>query len=505
MPRWAKGRLAAFGLGLGLACGAVAPGPVARAAPPPARDTKLIYHKNRSFRVPFDFSEADRPRIRELQLFISTDGGGSWKLAGKALPDQPSFAYRAPRDGEYWIAVRTLDTKGRLYPLDESTIEPSMRVVIDTTPPAISLEPRGRRGSRASVRWEIRDENLDPKSLTIEYQAEGARDWRRVPNSHDLIGSVDWDAGTASAIKVRGTVEDLAHNAQTAEIVLGDGLSADPGPAGSEPDRDFDSPPPIAAPSSSLASRTGPAAPEEEQFAPADGPSEPAPARQAAPQVGRGGTMLVPSPRFPLRYAVEDAGPDGPAVVELWTTRDSGRNWTRLPEDADRKSPYDVDLGGEGMFGLWLVVQSASGLGDPAPQPGDRPQQWVEVDSTPPAVQLDRPRVGIGQSAGKLLITWRATDPHLAGRPISLSFRADRPDSSWTPIGDRVDNTGRFVWTLPGNVPPKFHLKVEAVDTLGNRGSAETTDAGPILVDRTRPKGRIVGLDPAAGVGRPRY
>jgi hypothetical protein len=52
---------------------------------------------------------------------------------------------------------------------------------------------------------------------------------------------------------------------------------------------------------------------------------------------------------------------------------------------------------------------------------------------------------------------------------------------------------------LPGNVPPRFHLKIDAVDSLGNRGTVETTDGGPILVDRTRPKGRIVGLDPAAG------
>jgi hypothetical protein len=36
------------------------------------------------------------------------------------------------------------------------------------------------------------------------------------------------------------------------------------------------------------------------------------------------------------------------------------------------------------------------------------------------------------------------------------------------------------------------------VDSLGNRGTVETTDGGAILVDRTRPKGRIVGLDPTA-------
>jgi hypothetical protein len=36
---------------------------------------------------------------------------------------------------------------------------------------------------------------------------------------------------------------------------------------------------------------------------------------------------------------------------------------------------------------------------------------------------------------------------------------------------------------------------------LGNRGAAETTNTAPIIVDRTRPRGRIIGLDPNARAG----
>jgi hypothetical protein len=120
------------------------------------------------------------------------------------------------------------------------------------------------------------------------------------------------------------------------------------------------------------------------------------------------------------------------------------------------------------------------------------------VDSTPPAVRLDPPRVGLGQSAGKVLITWTATDPHLAPKPVVLSYRTDTPDSPWQPITGRIDNTGRYIWTVPPNTPPRMHLRIDVVDTLGNRGYAETTDTGPVIVDRARPKGRIIGLDPSA-------
>ena len=140
--------------------------------------------------------------------------------------------------------------------------------------------------------------------------------------------------------------------------------------------------------------------------------------------------MLVPGPRFKLQYAIEDAGPDGPAIVELWMTQDGGRTWIRRGEDPDRVSPFDVDLGGEGTFGLSLVARSASGLGDQPPAPGDPPQTWVEVDATPPAVQLYPPQIGTGPHAGKVAITWRASDLHLAPRSVSLFWRPDQPGAS---------------------------------------------------------------------------
>src|SRR6185437_5031874 len=102
---------------------------------------------------------------------------------------------------------------------------------------------------------------------------------------------------------------------------------------------------------------------------------------------------------------------------------DGGRHWSPRGEDPDRVSPFNVDLGGEGTFGLTLVARGASGLGDLPPAPGDPPQMWVEVDNTPPNIQLNPPRVGHGEHLGKVAITWRATDLHLGSQSIVLSYR----------------------------------------------------------------------------------
>ena len=61
-----------------------------------------------------------------------------WRKVDTRDPDAGAFFFRAPKDGEYWFAVRTLDTKTRLIPSDEKDVEPNMRVIVDTTVPAMN-------------------------------------------------------------------------------------------------------------------------------------------------------------------------------------------------------------------------------------------------------------------------------------------------------------------------------------------------------------------------------
>lgn len=497
------GRIAILAAVLGAATTTV------RSAPPP--QARVLHTKTRTFRIPVTIPPDVEDKVREVRLWASDDLGYTWKEYARTAPDRPEFPFRAPRDGEYWFAVQTLDSRGKLFPSDDRTAEPTLKVIVDTAAPTITLEPRGRRGSMASVRWEVQDEYLVLRSLVLEYQSQGARDWRQVPlgdGDFALIGSKTWDAGTADAIRVRASIKDRAGNARQVTLTLSDGLAA--APSGVTENRDRTAPVPIAP----ISNRSTPT--DDDPFAspndargdgnasvanPGGGESSGNNGASAAPSSAPAQTMLVGSPRFNLKYAVEDAGPDGPALVELWVTRDGGRSWSRQPEDTDRASPYAVELSGEGTFGLWLVVQSQSGLGDPPPAPGDRPQMWVEVDSSPPDVQFDGVRVGTGSHAGKVAINWRASDPHLGPKSVTISYRPDRPDAAWQPIGDAVDNTGQFNWTVPPDVPARFHVKIDVVDSLGNQRSAESTANGPIIVDRTRPKGRILGLDPSAQNG----
>ncbi len=536
-PRWERLQVAAvmvLSLVLGAATASAADKPAAR----PGR-VPTLYHKSRSFRIPFNVEPADRPRLKEVQLWVSEDSGFGWKLASRTTPDRPSLTFRSTRDAEYWFAVRTLDIKGKLYPSDDETPEPSMKVVVDTVPPSLVFEPDGRRGSLAAVRWEIKDEHLDLKSFHIEYQVEGARDWREVPVSKPaLIGSESWDSGTAEPLKVRASVSDKAGNSALASLSLSEGTPTNPGMASRE-SSEFSNSPAISqiasgpnfstsdAPRIPGAGLSGtmpdPFSPVEP--APTNGPArnaivtpqgsgndpfggatvsgaEPASGASApAPEAAVPQTLLLSSPQFPLQYAVEDAGPNGPASVELWVTQDGGRTWFKKADDPDRTSPFAVELGGEGTFGLRVVARSATGLGDIPPMAGDAPHLTVDVDSTAPSVRMKAPIVGINQHVGKVAIEWQASDAHLATKPVMIFWRPDQAGSTWQAIAGPIDNAGKYVWSVPANLPAKVHIRVEVMDTAGNRGFAETAEGSPVLIDRTRPKTRIIGLDPSARTG----
>ena len=544
-PGQGGGRRVAPALLLALGLIVLPSGPSAVAQGQKSRAPTIV-HKSRNFRIPFNIEPEDRPLLREVQLWSSEDQGYHWKRSSVTTPERPAFTFRASRDGEYWFAVRTLDKKGQLFPSQDKQVEPSMKVVVDTSPPSLVIEPDGRRGSQTTVRWEVRDDHLDLKSLRLEYQVAGGRDWRQVPiRRASMIGSETWDAGTVEPLKVRGSIADKAGNVAEAELNVAEGLPATTGLAPTEsPDFATPSsisqtssgsllPPPVdglakrpsgsEAPGAAVddpfnfldtASAPTPTAPvtlppalpsgnDSDLFAgaaPASAAPAAAPTPAAAP-AGDGATIVVGNPRFPMRYSVEDAGPSGPASVELWVTPDGGRTWLRRGEDHDKVSPILVDLGGEGTFGLRTVARAASGLGDQPPVTGDPPHVWVEVDTTPPDVKMNVPVVGTGANAGKVLITWHTSDAHLGPKPVQVSWRPDVAGGRWQPVTEPMENTGKFIWAVPADVPARFHLRVDAVDSVGNRNYAESVDSGPVIVDRTRPKSRIIGLDPSVRSG----
>ena len=107
-----------------------------------AGDTpRTIYHKDRNFRIPFNLNAKGRDQVKEVHLLVSEDQGYHWRAISKTFPDRPTFTFRSSHDGEYWFAVQTLTIDGKVSPSLDSTVEPNLKVIVDTFPPTLLLEP----------------------------------------------------------------------------------------------------------------------------------------------------------------------------------------------------------------------------------------------------------------------------------------------------------------------------------------------------------------------------
>jgi len=412
---------------------------------------EINYTRFRHFNIPIRGENLNR--YRQLQLYVSLDLGKTWQPYALAPPDQRSFQFIATRDGMYWFTVQAQDQQGQLFPPTLEGAQPSLKVIIDTQPPVIVLQPLPPRGNEVGVSWEVRDENPDlvlPDAIRLEYRRGSAGDW--IALQRPASGAqVYWSPQTNAAVQVRLRARDRAGNWGEASTTVS--LTGNQDFAGG-----MDNPEVFQGP-----------APEERK--------------------------LVNSKRISLNYEVKEVGPSGVSAVELWYTQD-GRSWNRYPQNATQEAsqrPFVFDVNGEGLYGITLVAKSGVGLGMRPPQLGDRPQIWIEVDLTRPVVQIQGVTVGQGADKGKLFVTWSARDKNMAQSPIAISY-GEQQTGPWTPIAEHQANTGRYVWTIPEHVPYQFYVRIEARDRAGNTGDAITPQM--VKVDLSQPRVNIINIEP---------
>ncbi len=211
---------------------------------------------------------------------------------------------------------------------------------------------------------------------------------------------------------------------------------------------------------------------------------------------GNTALQMISTKRFRLDYAINAIDPSGVAKVDLWMTRDNGREWTLWGSDPDSVSPFPVQVNDEGRYGFRVVIHSKDGLTGQGPSRGDPPDMYVHVDSQPPLAKITSVPYGRGNEAGRLVVNWSVSDPFISLRPIRLSYSRGAT-GPWTVIEDGLRNVGRYVWKVEPNVPERIFLKIEATDQAGNVGVHQLSQS--IDISGLVPRGTIRGVVP---VGR---
>lgn len=479
-----------------LVSGALAVGDGLRAQAPgkPPQGAAKTYSNEPVFALPIVVDVKNRSLFREVRLYCKHEPG-EWVLQQSAPPTQTYFSCRASQDGEYWFTGVCVDQAGNASPADVSRRPPDLVLVVDTQAPQVEVRPYTLGSGKPSLRLLVHDANPDPRSVKLEYRG-GDLKWRAlealsqsqdvflVPQPEILNGWVRASAvdragnKTAREINLRKTalhpdIQTVAHT----ETVRVDSRE-DKIVARAEPLR-------VDSRADKMAAN-----PEPLRFE-----SRIVPREKTKVETVKPGAHLINTTRASLSYQIVQLGPSGVGKVEVWITKDMGQTWQRLCEDTAGQTSVAIDLPGEGIYGLSLVISNGSGFGKPPPAESADAELWVEVDATKPVAQLKNVQPVNGSDTPTIYISWSASDKNLGTEPVELYY-ATRHGGPWLPIAQGLNKEGNYRWPVPRHEGPQFYVRLVVNDQAGNRTYSETQE--PLLLDLLMPKTRGVRIDPIA-------
>lgn len=442
---------------------------------------------SRTIKLPIEYKK-DRKSIRQVLLYVARNGENTWYQEAFVTPDKDHFVYVAKDDGIYWFKMVIEDLKGNKDPVDVTRDPPDLKMLIDTTPPAIRVTNAKRTGDDVVVEWTVEDKFPSDAEPKVQFRAMNNPQgyWTDVKLPANSRTGVAFKCGP-EAVTVRIAATDLAGNRSEATRDFPTGsastslappntpaLPSAPsgpnnpmvqppadlvpplGPVGPAPPATPIQPPiqtqPIQPPAPVHTQPLEPAQPHggamqplavvDPKAAPLHTGAQPAAAWNtggapaARPELPR--AQVINFARFDLGYDLEQRGPSGISRVDLWVTRDDGRTWHKWSQHEGKTGSVRVVLDVrenaklEGGYGFRLVPVSGAGLSDREPTPGDAPDMRVVIDVTAPQVDLF-PLMSDPNAPDTLLIQWKATDTSFGDEPITLEW-SDAPTGPWRPV-----------------------------------------------------------------------
>lgn len=479
----------------------------------------VIYTGRHALKIPFDFKDEQIKQLRasEVQLLVSIDRGKSWKTAARAKPQDRVFRYNAQDNGEYWFAVRMMNSQNQ--PVQPGSPQVGLKVQVDDAPPALELSVRELSPGRVELTWQAEDAALNIDTLEIQYREGERGEWKPLSTDNQFNGRIDVPVTGAGMVYVAARVSDMAKNESTAESQTSVSDSGKSSERVTEPD--FSKPvaiipnlvnpiPGTTAELSADPSLTQDAASNaplpriitdgasanramsQNVSQHTDSPILVNPSQSQRPSPFPAGAKVVKSNSFNIGYSLDQVGPSGVGGVDLYITEDDGRNWFHYGSDPDRKSPFSVRVEKSGQFGFAIRARSGIGLSDDPPQPGNRPEIIVIVDQVAPRPRLGSLNQGQGITHNQVMLSWVLLDGDLAEKPVMLS-RAYSPTGPWEPISGWIENTGRYLWNVDQTIERPIYIRIEARDLAGNIGKADSDQ--PLHIDLTRPTARILDIE----------
>jgi len=205
---------------------ALLPGKAGGAEPEAGVETH--YTSSRRFNVTYTARDKGSG-VAKVEMFLSADGGRTWRSAGFDEDKKSPFPFEVQADGTYGFYPVAEDNVGNRQKPPEPGTRPAVIVVVDTVRPVIENAGWVGRGAlppggRIVVTWNVTDANAGEAPVSIEYSTNGGVRWESGMGGRGfpVAGEATFRAPEArsAGLRLRLVAVDLSGNRTVKEIKM---------------------------------------------------------------------------------------------------------------------------------------------------------------------------------------------------------------------------------------------------------------------------------------------
>jgi hypothetical protein len=397
--------------------------------PPDLRITGPATANEVPVRIEWQGGDLGGSGLKRITLWITRDGGQSWKPHGEDLSLKSPFEF-TDLDGIYGLKLVGEDKMGNANPPPVPGMPPLFTLTLDRTKPEVKLispTAGGYLGGAAmEVQWTAKDNvDMPANGIELDWSDNGGKTWKVIGKGLKNDGLYSWipPRATLPDCRLKVIAADFAGN--VAEVV-----SARFGIDGTVPE-----------------------------------------ARATGPDRSNSNTVQI-------LYEIKNRGSAPIKAVTLYFRPEGVKEWAKYGEDPDREPPF-VFSKADGKYGIYITCATEMGLKSDfvqkAPDPDTDPQLTLIIDASAPKVELTSfNNGGVVQAGASVDVAWRMTEPNPDPNGMSI-FHSPDGGKTWNLVAQNVDALkGAYRWIVPNASGSRHKLRLVAVDRFGNRGQAES-------------------------------
>ena len=163
-------------------------------------------------RLPINLPESERDHVKQVQIYISRNEGTTWERTAEVGSEKTEADFRVPADGLYWLSAVRVYHDGRIHPPRLTELQPTLKLLVDTTPPVVRVTAAKRVGERIRVEWSVEEANpANYRPTLVWFRSRGDRDWDEVEVAPGQTHA-EFDTKTDKPIELAVVVKDRAGN-----------------------------------------------------------------------------------------------------------------------------------------------------------------------------------------------------------------------------------------------------------------------------------------------------